>query len=81
MENINPNPKRSTSQKMCILNYLQQGHTLTPLDALRLCGTTKLATRVSELIDEGHTEIKKEFVNVTTADGGKAHVMSYRIER
>lgn len=67
------------SQKARILAYLQEGYTLTPLEALNLFGTTKLATRVSELIDEGHTEIRKNFVTVATKDGGSTHVMQYSI--
>ena len=79
--NINPNPRRSLSQKKRILMYLQQGGSLTPLQALEKFGTTKLATRVSELIKkDGHTEIQKQFVWVNTADGKQAHVMQYFID-
>lgn len=79
--NINPNPRRSLSQKQRILLYLQRGGTLTPLQALEKFGTTKLATRVSELIHkDGHDEIQKQYVWVTTADGGRAHVMQYFID-
>lgn len=42
------------SQNIAILEYLKSGHTLTGLDALKLCGTMKLASRISELRDEGH---------------------------
>ena len=78
--NINPNPKRSKSQKQRILELLQAGEVLTPMASiLKGCGT-KLATRVSELINvDGHTEIEKKMVEVTNADGSKANVMSYRI--
>lgn len=62
--NINPNPHRSRSQKAAILKYLQAGGTLTPLEAVRIIGTMKLATRVSELISEGHSEIRKRMVYV-----------------
>lgn len=82
--NINLNPKRSRSQKERILELLQNGVVLTPIAALRMVGTTKLATRISELIDEGHTEIKKERISVPVWNGdsekmGKATVMSYFI--
>jgi len=78
--NTNPNPKRTLSQKKRILLYLQSGGRLTPLQALEKFGTTKLATRVSELInEEGHSEIQKERVWVTTADGAQTQVMSYFI--
>ena len=79
--NENPNPKRSLSQKKRILSYLQAGGNLTPLDALMKVGTMKLATRISELINEdGHTEIRKTPTIVETADGGTARVMCYYIE-
>lgn len=78
--NVNHNRRRSLTQKQKILKFLQEGGTLTPTRALSLCGTTKLSTRVSELITkEGHTEIIKEWVWVLTDDGDMAHVMSYRI--
>lgn len=79
-ENIDPNPKRSTSQKQRILERLQAGEVLTPMDAiLGRCGT-KLATRISELINkEGHTEIQKKMVEVTNSDGTPTQVMSYFI--
>ena len=80
-KNNNPNPQRSLSQKEQILAYLQNGGELTPLRALDLFGTTKLATRISELINEdGHTEIQKRLVQVTTIHGGRARVMSYFIQ-
>ena len=79
-KNINPNPERSLTQRQQILELLQAGYSLTPLDALRLVGTTKLATRISELINEdGHTEIIKERVSVKTANGKHASVMQYCI--
>lgn len=80
-KNINPNPKRSLSQKKRILLLLQGGARLTPMDAINLVGCTKLSTRVSELINkEGHTEIQKQEVYVTTADGKQTKVMSYFID-
>ncbi len=79
-KNNNPNPGRSLTQKEQILQYLQTGGLLTPLQALQMFGTTKLATRISELINEdGHTEIQKRYIKVDTAHGS-AHVMSYFID-
>ena len=80
MKNINHNIRRSRSQKDRILIYLKSGKTLTPLEALNLFGTTKLATRISELIDEGHTEIEKNWVWVPSHDGqDMIRVMKYSI--
>lgn len=78
--NNNPNPKRSFSQKKRILRHLQEGWTLTPIQAIDLYGCTKLSTRVSELIHkEGHTEIEKKMVEVPCADGKTTRVMQYSI--
>lgn len=60
---------RMRTQKACILAYLQAGGSLTPMEAINLCGSTKLATRISELINnDGHTEIQKRWVWVETVD-------------
>jgi hypothetical protein len=40
------------SQNKAILNYLKQGNSLTGLDGLKLFGTMKLASRISEIKDE-----------------------------
>ena len=77
--NNNPNRRRSRSQKDRILLYLKGGGTLTPLQALDLFGTTKLATRISELIDEGHTEIEKQWVWVPSRAGDMIRVKRYSI--
>lgn len=78
--NINPNPTRSLSQRRRIYNYLQQGNSLTPAEAISLFGTMKLATRISELRNiDGVEDIAQDFVKVKTADGGSAYVMKYYI--
>lgn len=80
--NYNPNTKRTDSQRSRILAYLQEGNSLTPLQALLMFGTTKLATRVSELIlEDGHTEIEKKWVEVETSHGRTARVKLYYIPR
>ena len=78
--NNDPNPEYRLTQKQRILNRLEAGEVLTPMDAiLGRCGT-KLATRISELINkEGHTEIQKKMIEVELADGTKTSVMSYFI--
>lgn len=66
------------SQRAKILNEMLTGATLTPLDAMKLCGCSKLATRCSELIAMGF-DIKKKMVTVQ-ASFGETRVMSYWIE-
>jgi len=65
------------TQKGLILKDLKRGIVLTPTDAMKLCGCTKLATRCSELIASG-VKIKKKWKEVKTRFG-KTRVMSYSI--
>ena len=66
---INTSALRSRRRR--ILAYLQQGNTITPMEAVQIFGETKLATRISELINyDGHTEICKRWVTVHTKDAG-----------
>jgi len=51
------------SQNTEILAHLQDGNTLTPLQALRLCGSMRLAARIDDLRSDGH-DIKTELVYV-----------------
>lgn len=80
MNNVNLNSTRSLSQRRRIYNYLQSGHSLTPVEALGLFGTLKLATRISELrLLDGVDNIGQEYVKVNTVDGS-AYVMRYFIK-
>ena len=73
--------KRRISQKARILAMMREGITLTPMYVIREMGCTKLATRVSELINkDGHSEIRKKEVWVADRNDGLVKVMSYYIE-
>lgn len=66
------------SQNLAILHYLQAGNTLTGLEALRLFGTMKLASRLSEIKrDFPDIKIKSEMIETDT---GK-RVAKYWIEK
>lgn len=67
---------RKLSQQKQILQYLQAGKTLTTLEAVFEIGTTKLPTRIAELIEQGHN-IKKEWV--TPREG--IRVIRYSMEK
>lgn len=41
------------SQRERILNYLKEGHTITPLEALKFFGSLNLRNRICELRDRG----------------------------
>ena len=57
--NINDNQKSSASQNAQIKEWLQQGKTITSLEALNMFGCMRLASRICDLRDDGipiHTE-------------------------
>ena len=65
---------KPNSQQHAILRSLRSGYKLTGLDALKICGTMKLASRISELKRMGHI-IKSETIKV---ESGK-HIKIYWI--
>lgn len=62
------------TQQKAILEYLQKGYTMTPVEGWGVAKTMKLATRISELIKKGYPIIKEWYV----AKSGK-RCMSYRL--
>lgn len=42
------------SQEQIILKHLKRGATLTPLEALQLCGCLRLGGRIHDLRNKGH---------------------------
>lgn len=65
---------KRTRQKEKILAYMRGGHWISPAEVYILCGSMKLATRISELIKEGYP-IQKQRVN----DNDGSHHMEYRL--
>ena len=65
------------SQVQAIYEYLKAGNSLTGLEALKLFGSMKLATRISEIKDQG-VDIKDETVHDQAT--GK-HYKKYWIEQ
>ena len=61
--NINENKGTSATQCELILAYLQDGNTLTSLEALKLFGCMRLASRIHDLRDKGY-DIKNERIQV-----------------
>ena len=53
----------SHSQNEAILEHLKAGHSLTPMDALRLFNCFRLGARIWDLEQEGH-KIKHESMTV-----------------
>lgn len=66
--------KTILSQANAILQYLQNGNGITPMDALNLCGCFRLSARIADLKKRGY-DIVTEKVKV---DGGK-YVARYHL--
>ena len=64
------------TQHNLIINYINQYGSITPLEAFRDLGITKLATRISEMRREG-LEIEGETICVTNRFGQKCYVKRY----
>lgn len=67
---------RTTSQSAMILNFLESGGSLTPIEALQKFSCFRLAARINDLREAGHeiqTEILKD-------DNGKSYA-SYSIPK
>ena len=61
-EDITPTKAKNTTQKEMILEYLQLGHALTPLEALRYFGCFRLGARIADIKKEGYN-IHSELVH------------------
>ena len=59
MKNINLNEKESLSQCNMIADYLQKGYSITSLEALKMFGCMRLASRVHDLKERGLNISKK----------------------
>lgn len=72
--NNNPNPQSSESQCKKILTWLQQGNTLTPIEALNQFGCFRLASRINDLRQRGIDICKRMVKN---PDNGKRYAEYY----
>ena len=59
-----------------IINYIKQFGSITPMEAFMDLGITKLATRISELSQEG-VEFYKEYMKTKNRFGEPAYYMRY----
>ncbi len=72
--NVNENEATSVAQKKRIAVYLLAGNSITQMDALRMFGCFRLASRINDLRNEGY-DIATE--RVLTSNGKR--VASYRM--
>lgn len=63
--NNNENKKESKSQTDRILDYMLTGKAITPLEALDLFGSSRLASRITEIKARGYL-VYSEFVTTKT---------------
>jgi hypothetical protein len=77
--NDNHNKATSASQTKQILDYLNQGNKITPLDALRKFGCFRLTSRIWDIERLTGIRPKRERVKVTNADGQQVYVMQYSL--
>lgn len=62
-----------------IVNYINKFGSISPLEAFRDLGITKLATRISELKKEG-IKFKQEYIKTQNRFGEPVHYMRYWLE-
>lgn len=62
-----------------VLEYLEQGQSITPIDAWKELGITRLAARVHELKRDGYV-IDKKLISVTNRYSEKCNVAEYTME-
>lgn len=61
MQNINENTGACKSQTERILQYMLEGHSITPLEALDLFGCFRLGARIADIKAKGYL-VYSEFV-------------------
>lgn len=66
------------TQKDMILELLRSGRWISPMDALRECGTMKLSTRIGELRRDGYV-IETQYVPYINRWGKKMYHNQYRL--
>lgn len=75
MANINENAVQSASQTTRIAEYLKEGNSITPLEALNLFGCFRLGARIADIKERYGWIIESNRVTTTT---GK-RVASYKL--
>lgn len=63
-----------------IIEYIEEFGSITPMDAFKDLGITKLATRISELKREG-VEFEQEYEAGKNRYGETVHYMRYRLKK
>ena len=72
--NVNENHTASKSQTDMILDWMLSGHSITPLEALKLFGCNRLAARISDIKARGYL-VYSEFVTTPSEKKVKRYNM------
>ena len=73
--------ERFTSQAMTIYKYLMDGNTLTSMDALRIFGVARLASRICDIEKRTGITPNRRRIPVTNRFGKEVYVNEYWIEK
>lgn len=68
---------RSQCEK--ILNYMQSGRSITPIEALNLFGCFRLSARIADLRERGYS-IRTQRCKKKNAEGHTVNYARYRLE-
>lgn len=67
------------TQSERIIAYMKEFGSISPMEAFRDLGVTKLATRISEMTRDG-MQFDKEYVSTKNRYGESVHYMRYRLK-
>ena len=73
--------ERLTSQAMTIYKYRMDGNTLTSMDALRIFGVARLASRICDIEKRTGITPNRRRIPVTNRFGKEVYVNEYWIEK
>lgn len=73
--------ERLTSQAMTIYKYLMDGNTITSMDALRIFGVARLASRICDIEKRTGITPNRRRIPVTNRFGKEVYVNEYWIEK
>lgn len=79
--NLNPNPRTTLTQTRAILDYMRDGNAITPEDARRMFGCSRLSGRIMDIEKIVGYKPPRKMVEVLGRDASghqvKKRVMSY----
>lgn len=77
--NINDNAEVSASQAKRILAYMEDGNSITPMEALKKFSCFRLGARIADISAMIGRPVPRQRVKVRNADGKDVWVMQYHL--